>query len=154
RGDHRHARSAVRRLRGRAPAGGAFRRLRHPRRLRRQNRGGPGFSYGYRAAPALTTSLAYSLNVRVAPLGRLQAWGRLARVRVKSVAAGVEVGEDRGPHARVPELPDVRGRAGHGLIRPLAREEFADLVRHVDELVTRPFRRHGRRSLWKRVAGA
>src|SRR4029079_2168799 len=55
--------------------------------------------------------------------------------RVEPVAAGVQIGEDRFAHARVPELLDMIGDPRHDLVRALRLEELADLVRHIDEAV-------------------
>src|ERR1700733_1974928 len=72
-----------------------------------------------------------------------EAFARRARPRIEPAAAVLKMGEDRGPHPRVPVFPDVIGRAGGRLLRSLGDEELADLIGHVDELV----RRHGRQSL-------
>ncbi len=51
-------------------------------------------------------------------------------------AARIQMFEDLLPHARIPELLDVLGNAGHGVIVALAVEEVADLVGHVDQPVS------------------
>jgi hypothetical protein len=58
----------------------------------------------------------------------LQMKDRLAHRRVQPVAAGVDIGEDRLAHARVPEFLDVIGDAAHDLVLLLRLEELADLV--------------------------
>src|SRR6516225_3328400 len=75
-----------------------------------------------------------------APVLGTELFDRLMDHRIEAGAAGIEMGEDRSAHARVPESRDVLGDARLRLVGTLAREELADLVGHVDELV----RRHGR----------
>jgi len=67
----------------------------------------------------------------------VEALDGLAHERIEPAAAGLKMRKDCRAHPRIPEFPDVIGRAGDGLLRPLAREELADLIGHVDELVRR-----------------
>jgi hypothetical protein len=47
------------------------------------------------------------------------------------------MGDDLRAHSRIPEFFDVVGSAGNGLVRPLTFKKRGDLVRHVNELVSR-----------------
>src|SRR5581483_1003365 len=60
---------------------------------------------------------------------------RLAHRSIESVAAGIDIGEDRRAHPRVPELLDVVGDARNDLVLLLVLEELAELVRHMHEAV-------------------
>src|SRR5262245_8765384 len=57
--------------------------------------------------------------------------------RVEPVAPGIDIGEDRAAHPRVPEFLDVIGDSGNDVVLALIGEELADLVRHIDEAVGR-----------------
>src|SRR5258708_7234406 len=72
--------------------------------------------------------------------GSLQRFNGAADIRIETRTAGVEMRQDCGTHARIPEFPDVLGDAGHCLAITLALEEPADLIGHIDQ----PVRRHGR----------
>src|SRR6185312_10232266 len=69
----------------------------------------------------------------------LQRLDRVADIGVEPGAAGVQMRKDRFAHPRIPELLDMLGNAGHGLVVTLALKEFSDLIGHVDQ----PVRRHG-----------
>src|ERR1700754_2797745 len=73
----------------------------------------------------------------------LQRLDRGPHIGIKPRAAGVEVRQDCGTHARVPELAYVFGYPGDGLAVALALEEFSDLVGHVDQSVRRHERSPG-----------
>src|SRR5262249_7473546 len=67
--------------------------------------------------------------------GSFKSLQRSADIRIQSGAALRQVREDRGAHAWIPEFLDVLGCAGDALLGALAREEFADLVGHINELL-------------------
>src|SRR5262249_15258173 len=79
--------------------------------------------------------LRWISDLRLYCLRGLQFLERRANVRIQSGAALRKVREDRCAHPRVPEFLDVLGGAGDSLLGALAREEFADLVGHINELL-------------------
>ena len=63
-----------------------------------------------------------------------QLFDGFAHERIEAGAPGIEMRENGFAHPRIPKFPDVLGGAGYGLVGALTGEEFADLVRHIDEL--------------------
>src|SRR5262245_11694568 len=68
---------------------------------------------------------------------RLEQQDRFLHLRIQSAAAGIDIGEDRLAHPRIPELLDMAGNSRNDFVLLLILEELADLVRHVDETVRR-----------------
>src|SRR5215467_11968978 len=71
-------------------------------------------------------------GLRFPHLRRAQPVDRRADRRIEADAPGVEMRDDGGAHARVPEFGQMLGDTGHGPVMPLAGEELADLICHVD----------------------
>src|SRR5262245_50437901 len=85
--------------------------------------------------------LTRALSERMPSIGfryrRLQLPNGGADGRIQPGSAAVQMEQNGVPHAWVPELLDVLGGAGDGRVGALAREERADLIGHVDELLRR-----------------
>src|SRR5262249_25940600 len=72
---------------------------------------------------------------RLRSSGRFQLGDGLSHEVAQSGAAGLRMGDEGRPHARVPELLQVVGDAGDGFVARIGGKEVGDLVRHVDEAV-------------------
>ena len=63
--------------------------------------------------------------------------------RIEPLAALAQMMDDFLSHARVPEFGEMIGDSGDRRFMPLGREEFADLVCHIDQFLGRIVMRHG-----------
>jgi hypothetical protein len=65
--------------------------------------------------------------------------------RIEPLATLVQMMDDFLAHARVPEFGKMICDSGDRLVMPLGREEFPDLIGHIDKLLGRIVMRHDAR---------